>query len=113
MYTPSEPSALALPDWPWLQTRVGFGMSRVLQWLASPANAEPAPAPAMNGSCASCWMDFGWGHGRSFFETLPRQPSCGNGAPALATSTSPSSWFIGIPGTALGFYLDTRLWASA
>ncbi|WFD30739.1 hypothetical protein MSPP1_001763 [Malassezia sp. CBS 17886] len=111
-HTPSEPVAWresvssVLPWLPGGDSRVAFGMSRLLQWLAegsSPTASLPPLQPAANtDGCASCWTDFALHPGRSFFDLIPRRPQ-GVAAPAAAGARHV---FLGVPGTKLGFNMD-------
>jgi len=71
----------------------------------------PAPAALTESApCATCWTDVGLGRG--FFTPIARQPPCvAEGATGVPAPSS--SFFVGIPGTAFGFYLDGRLFLPA
>lgn len=111
-HTPSEPVQWALSV-PYADTRIGFGMTRVLQWLGkvsapTAALAPDAPLPD-SAPCAWCWTDLALSKGRSLFGLIPRPPSCVSGTTCAAVATdtpSSSHWFLGVPGTKLGFALD-------
>lgn len=106
--TPYEAFPLTVPS-SWANTYVGFGISRILQLLQEPPSPGPQNAPVPHAGCTTCLTTFG--HSRrwqSLFTPMPRHPYCAHGA-IYPPERAPSSMFIGIPGTALGFELDWSL----
>lgn len=101
-HAPSEPVQWTL-SLPYGDTRIGFGMTRLLQVLGqfSAPTAHYTPDPAPTAACATGWTDLALAKGRSFFGLIPRPPNC---ATRLPNDTP--SLFLGIPGTKLGFALD-------
>ena len=105
--TPHEPKSLTIPD-AWVHTRVGFGFSRFLDWIMSSPSPGASQHIPPSSSCSTCWTDLGVGQGRGFFVPMPRHPYCESGV-SYPSPKAPSTLFIGVPGTALGFELDWSL----
>jgi len=77
-----------------------------MAWIGRPAEPRTLAVPTEAAPCSSCWTDVG--RGRGFFAPIARQPPCvAKGTTGVAEPRP--SLFIGVPGTALGFYVDTRL----
>lgn len=103
--TSSEP-ATSLEDAWWAHTQLGAIVAKIIAWFASPATpAVPAWTEAQ--PCTTCWTEVGLRRG--FFTPIARQPPCETKGDTSLVAPAPSSFFVGVPGTALGFYLDLRL----
>lgn len=105
--TPYEPASLSVPA-SWMHTRIGFGLSRFVDWLVSPASKGAPHVIEPHAGCSSCFATLNWTH---FFTPLARRPYCETGAVYPQPRTSLTQ-FIGVPGTALGFELDWSLFIS-
>lgn len=108
-YTPALPTSWSV-EW-WTHTRVGFGISRLVQWLGSPYSPreDMAAAATVAPHCANCWINVAPSKLFDYFAPTPRRPLCEKNAtypPATLDTPSTSHMFLGIPGTSLGFALD-------